>query len=708
LIQQHDKHIDAAKVRCEEAKNLAQVVQSELEVARKEKTEAEARLKILQRTAQSETFNVSEIDRLKKRLQEKVEELHKRTEEFVNLERTHADLVARNANIQIAWEQQAAEVSQHSSVIERLRQETDAEFHKERDKSKTATDLAQTKMRILEQEKIGLQAKLEQAQLLESEMNKTYAALVAERDGLRSRADELEAAKEISATEIVRIQEEKTDIVTKYEERLDVLHRQHERSDAALNEAEARVQLQKTEHHKKIEFDRQKYESIVQVLTNELNKTKTQATSRPDDQQQAQPTTAFKLPLPQSEPNKQVGKTRKKVSRENNSVLDVAELSGSLISTSSVQGVTTSSRKFSRSHHQDLDQGDNLFEEEHKSFGKDIQDRNQSFSVVDPAAESVEDAQDVDGTAMPHEDTAEQVSQDTLRATQYHGQVLFDDSSLSAPLESNNLGQLFQNVQAVRTPMGPKHRLTRQSSQEHVPETPIRSNKSSLSGSQSSHSHGRPGSQANTASRLMHPPGSLSPHFGENRPSPTGHSMGTSRQHTYAQINHGEGPHYGTSSSFGNQHPPVNKVKYDHRAWTRNVWGSPGPSQSQKRKQTFDQEAPSKRKQTPSQTLSHSPSPSSRPSPPHQSKSSSPSAAVGRTRPLIPSLLPSVSPADQSSRPQLTSSDIAHRSYDRAPSTNPTTRLRKQRTSASRSSVSARPPYIYGRPRTRSESKFLQ
>jgi hypothetical protein len=688
LIQQHDKNMDAAKVRCEEARNLAQVVQSKLEVTRKEKMETEARLEALQGTAQSETYDAAEIDGLKKCLQENADELHKKTEELAKLEHARTDLEARNTNLQIAWEQQTAEIAQDSSVIDRLRQETDAELRKEQDKSNATIDLAQIQTRILEKAKGDLQAKLEQAQLLESELKRTYAALVAERDGLRSRATELEAAK--------------ANTVSKYEERLETLRREHENSGAALKEAEARIQLQKTEHHKKIEFDRQKYESIVQVLTDELNKTKFQAASRADDQQQALRPTTSKLPLPSSLPNKQVGKTRKKVSRENNSVLDVAELSGTLISTSA-QGVPAFS---SRRHRQDLDQSDNLFDEEHDSLGKDVMGRYQGCSVVDPAAEQVEDTQDVTGAAIPCGHTADQVCQERLRGTQYDDQVLLEDSSLSSPFDSDDLSQLLGDAQAIQMPMGAKHSPTQRSSQEHVPETPIRSKKSSLSGSQSSHSHGRPGSQANTASRLM--PAPESSHLGQHKPSPTRQGMSTSRQHTSDQTKRGVGPSYGSSSGFESQHSSATKGNYVHRPWTRDVWGPPRPSQSQKRKQKSDQDAPSKRKRTPSHTTSQSPSPSSQSSSPHQLKSSGPSAAVSRTRPQIPSSFPSVSPTDHSTRPQLASSDAARRSYNRAPSSNSTSRLGIQQSSVSRPSVSTHSPHVYGRHQTRSKSKLLQ
>jgi chromosome segregation ATPase len=147
LIQQHDKNMDAAKVRCEEARNLAQVVQSKLEVTRKEKMETEARLEALQGTAQSETYDAAEIDGLKKCLQENADELHKKTEELAKLEHARTDLEARNTNLQIAWEQQTAEIAQDSSVIDRLRQETDAELRKEQDKSNATIDLAQIQTR---------------------------------------------------------------------------------------------------------------------------------------------------------------------------------------------------------------------------------------------------------------------------------------------------------------------------------------------------------------------------------------------------------------------------------------------------------------------------------------------------------------------------------------------------------------------------------
>jgi myosin heavy subunit len=693
LVQQHDKEMDAAKARCEEAKNVIHDVQSKLEVARKEKMEVEARLKTVESTAQSESSNASELEYIKGHLLQKAEELQERTAEFAKLESAHSDLEARKASLQVSWEQQQIEISQHSSVIESLRQETDAERREERCKSNAAIDLAEKQTCRLEKQVGDLQEKLEQARLHESKLNKIQATLVAERDGLRSRTAELETAKEISDSQFLHLREEMADAVGRYEDKLDTLRRQHERSNAALKEAEAKIQLQKTEHHRKIEFDHQKYDSIVQALTDELGKMQAQATNRPHAQQQASELAILKHPTSHSSQNMQAGKARKKVNRKNNSVLNVAGLSNTLVSTST-HGVATGRHEYDRRHDQAPDQSDNLFDEEQDSFGIDKREKDHGCSIVDPAAEPVEDTQDVDGALLPFEGLTDKASQKALKRSQHCDQNLYDESSLSASLDSDDLGRLSEDVRTVQT----------QLSQERVPETPTRSGKYLLAGSHSSQSYDRPGSQANTASRLMPPPGSVSSHFDQRKSSPAAHSNNSPRKETYYKVDHELGSRNTSSPAFEDQ--PFSAVK-DTRNRRSSVWGAPrsNEGQSEKRKHDFDQDASSKRQRAPLQPTPHRESSASHPYSPHQSKSPRASAAGGRLRAQkSPSFSP-VSPTNHDSRPQLTSSDSASRTYGRVSASNSTSRSRGHLSSASRSSGSTHKPRVYGRHQTRSKSE---
>jgi hypothetical protein len=712
MIQQHDKKMDAAKARCDDSRNAAQGLQSQLDVARKEKMEIEAKLKTLQLTVQSQSSNAAEVEGMKENLRKKTEELQEKAREHAQLEHTHAELEASKRNLLVSWEQQQTEISQHSSAIDSLRQEAEAERREEQSKSKIAIELAQSQARTLEKEKSDLQTKLEKARISESKLNDTHTALVAERDDLRTRNTELEAAKEVSATEISRAHEDKADTVRTYEERLNTARRDQERSDAALRDAEAKIQLERSQHHKKLEFDRQKYEEkyedLVEAHTEELNRIKAQEASRHDAQRQTLPPTSLQHPALHSSQTMQTGKSRKKVSRENHTVLDVGGLSGTFAS-ASAQGTA-------RGRNQGLDQSDNLFDEEYDSFDGDKLDKDQGCSITDPAAVLVEETQDIGGVLPPFVEEIQDVSGIIslfVAETQDVGGVLppfgnlsnqarqkpCDESSLSESLTSDEMGQLEKDVRAVRTQL---------SSQERVPETPTRPGNVSLSGSHSSHSHGRPRSQANTASRLIHPPETVSSHFDQSRPSPAARSKNSSRQHTPGKLDHGREQRNDSSQGFDDQAFSVSKGSYHVRGSTKDAWGPPEHGQSQKRKLNFDQDVPSKRQRTPSQCLSQRLSPGSRSYSPHHSqpKSSRPSDSKGSARTQASPSFPSVSSPNDDFMRASGSSDNTRHSSNRTPY-KPVSKARNQQSSTSRSSAPSRTPRLYGRHQTRSKSKSL-
>jgi hypothetical protein len=706
LILQHDKKMNAAKARCEESNNAAKGLQALLDVAGKEKGEIEARLKALQLTTQSESPNASEMGKMKEQLRQMIKELQQKTQECADLERAQAELEINKHNLQLLVEQQQTKMSQDSARIDSLRQEIEAE----QEQSKNAIGLARCQTSTLEKANSDLQANLEYAHRSESNLNEAHTALIAERDSLSHRNTELEAAEKARASETIRAHKEQVDAVRKYEERLDILQRDQERSDAALKEAEAKIQLQKTEHHKKIDFDRQKYESIVKTLTEELSKVKAQATSPSEAQQKASKPTSMQQHAPHSSQVMQTGKTRKKVSRENHTVLNVAGLSGTLVS-ASVQGTALE-------RNQGFDQSNNHFDEEHDTFGSDNLDKDHGCSIVDPAAvlfedilntgevlpPFVNDTQDVGGVFSP----LIEETQDTGGALPLFGNIAnqvgqkpCDESSLSGSMTSDDLNQLLEDFGPVCTPEPEKHHRRQHPSQEMIPETPIRQGSASLSGSYSSKPHGRPGSQANTASRLMPPPGTVSAHFGQLKSSPTVRSKDVSRQHASTKPDHSRGR--GNNSSEGSEGRPFSLFKgsHDTRGSAGNAQRSPEHSLSQKRKLNFDQDMTSKRQRTPSQSLSHRLSPGSRSYSPYRShsKPSRPSVGHGNARSQA-----SPSPNDILMHSSGSSDHTRHTS-SQVSSTKLASKPRTQESPASKSSVASHTARLYGRHQTRSKGE---
>jgi hypothetical protein len=693
LVQQHDEKIRAAKERCEEAKKDVSDTMSELELTRKEKTELEAKCKTLQRAVQHQSSSDPGISSLKERLHQTSEELRSRTEELGELQRTFAQLKGSKTNLQVLCEQQQAEISQHTSSIESARKETDFERQEEQSCSQSAIQLAQKKTIALKKEKEDLQAKLDQVQVNESKLTNVQTALILERDGLRHRNAELEAGKEDSAAQLLSLQEEHTEKLRKYEENIDSLQRHHQQLDSARKEAEAKIQLQKTEHLKKMEFDRQKYDSIIKSLQEELNKIKSEKPGGPsgrqgDSQSQDSPDT-FACQLH----NINTSKGRKKVNRGNHSVLNVSGTPGTLVETFS-HHPHSSSCVLAREH------SDTLFDEVSQGSSYRMVG-NHGISVVKPVAEDLGDTQEIADALMAFEDDVEEVASVSLKGSQHRIINTTDQSSLSASLSSDELTQLREELQDARrlsTPVLQGHvhiSDTQHSSQECIPETPCRSGYASGSSIRSSQSIDRPTSQANTASRLMPPPGSKSRHQDQHEISPGWRTKPTSSHSTNSRSKYvvkvGADKHTMSAQQFSSstQSRAPRVLEPTSRKRSAHATLATGHKQGHKRQSTFEQDESLKRQRTSSQSLPTHPSSGSR------SHSSYP------TR-------PSASPAICSqSRAQPSLSTVRRRPASRISSSSTRAHTRTQQASASRSSATTHANHTYSRPQTRSKSKRL-
>lgn len=692
LVQQHDQKIEAAKEKCEDARKDVRDVRSELEFIRKEKMELEAKCNILERTVQDQLSGASELSGVKERLEQKSEELRGRTEQFAELQRTFTNLESHKTNLQVLCEQQQVEISQHPAAIESLRQEVDSERQEQQRSTQAAIQLAHKKTLALKNEREDLHAKLEQVQTKDSKLKNRQAALVLERDSLRHRIAELELGNEDSATQLRSVQEGHADKLREYDENIDTLRRHHERSESARKEAEAKLQLQKTEHLKKIEFDRQKYESIVQRLQEDLNMIKSGKTSIRSGQQEISPSSGSLDTFARDLHNINSGKGRKKVNRGNNSVLNISGTPGTLVETFP-QHTNTSRRVPAREH------SDTLFDE--ASQDQDGSDRlinSHVVSIVDPAAEQVEDTHEIVEMLMSFEEETEKPARVSLKGLQRQVTNTTDQSSLSASIPSDELAQLREESQDIRRPSTPvlhgrvQVSDTQRSSQERVPETPSLLDNASGSTLNSSESYDRPRSQANTASRLMPPPGSKSQHHSHHGISPAIRIKPTDSRTEDSKP--GQVSRTGTDSLATSAYQSTSSPHHTSRVSDPTGIERSGRTSStmehskgRKRQGTSERDESPKRQRTSSQSLPAHPSSGSR------SRSSHPSR-------------PSASPALSSqSRVQPPSSTVARRLASRTSSSSNRDQPRTQQSSASRSSTTTTAYHVYGRHQTRSKSE---
>jgi hypothetical protein len=681
--------METARARYEEAKKDTNKLISELEVVHKAKTESEERLRALQGLAYGQGSSSAEVTDLKERLRHEVEELQSKTEQSAKLERAYSQLESSRADLQTLCEQQQSEISRYSSVVESLRQGSDKEQCAKEKQDRATIQLARNQMFTVEKEKADLQARLERAETNESISRNTQASLIAERNDLRNRHAEIKSAKEASKIQLLQMQEEKTEAVRIYEEELDALRRQHEHSDVALKEAEAKIQLQKAEHQKKIEYDRQKYESIVRTLMNDLNRVQAQIASSEGIKLKASQITTSPEMSSRSLQIIHAGKNRKKVNRENHSVLDVARLSGVRANTSA-QHSATGTQESTHRHDGDFRYSDTLFDEV-PQVNCDVAKlvSSHDLSIVDPAAEQVEDTQEPTEVLLFVDDAAKEASQDSLQGSKRQNEILTDQSSLSASLRSDEITQLYEEYQCS---VGPKllerdpNLIVQAPLHEHTKESPMQLENTQL--------YARPKSQANTASRMMPPPEDVLYNFNQRKLSPVTNSKTIARHRVPNNPRHKSKSIKEGSPDLGHQNSQISKHTHAERGLgltrhddkVHNTSRAPEQAPNQKRKDIREDNVRSKRQRTSSQSLPADSSSGSWSYSPHHPRSSS--NGVGSRANLSP-LQSQASPGvDIRSRGRLGSSDAAPRTNDRAPSSILV---------SSRSSAATRMPRRYGR-----------
>jgi chromosome segregation ATPase len=680
---EHDKKMTTAKTRCEQASSSAQKAQLELDNSRKEKLDIDAKLKDLQRTTHDVSSCASELTDLQDRLRQVTDDLERKKKEVTSLESECAQLKASNAELKLHYEQQASEISQHSSRIESLQEENEAERQEERKQGRAAIELAEKQERTILKGIDDLQAKLEQAQLRESKASSTHAALVIECDTLRNQMTELEATQAAKDMHLDCVCEKKDEEVRKCREDLDNWRRRCESSEAALKEAQAKIQFQKTEHHKEVEYDEQKYKAIVQTLEKELDKVKAEAASSHNALQTSLPVTSPHAGAAHSLQNPQTGKGRKKVNRDNRTVLDVTKLSGA-------HKPSATSHQSPLASHTDAERNDNLFDEI---------TQDGTIFLMDPAARQVEDTEEIAGPMMDFYDAFTIQAGQEASGESKQRQSTSDESSLSSasPEEIAQMLADSQSSMTSKTRNQSENSDKEPLSQQRVAETPPRSIRPSASNFRSPNSTGRPRSQANTASRMMPPPGMIS-NF-ENR-KPDSNNSRTSRKAMYEKRDHTSGSRDEESSDSAHQSSPLQPLYAKDSSNMTDYSGQPNTNSqstnytpSGKRKSIEDPDVPFKRQRNTPGSYDASSSSGSRTQLPYYTQRST---GGTRSRQYVSSVQVSASPtANTRSRGQPGQGLL----LDQAP------RSRNQQSSTPRSSAATRTSRVtYGRQSTQQSS----
>ncbi|KAJ4378000.1 hypothetical protein N0V83_000830 [Neocucurbitaria cava] len=505
LKEQH-KELSTAKEQLQTLRKTIKNHESELDKTRKEKTEIQAELENAQRKAEISSSKLTEAADLKEQVRQKTEQLESRTHDLAGLRRAYADLNSSVTDLQNSDVTLRSQLSQYVSTIDALRRENDR-ISEAQQNAQTTVRSAQNEKSALKKDNKDLSSLLEQARSDGTKMKSTQETFLVERDSLQQQLAEYRVAKDLNEAETRRIQAEAADEKRMCDAQcadLENLSLRLKESDTMLKEAEARLRLLDAEYHSKIESDGKAMENKIQLLHEEYDKKLRDVQTQTASIRQQQMTRSLALDEPSTRSSQSIhtGSNRRRVTRQNHSVLNVHGSSNTphyhLMGTTNtiereVPAIQGGESEFSFS----------LFEEEsqrNRALDDFIDDHD--LSIVDPAAEAIDETQEMGVLSI--EDLAKQTRQTPQHETNSQNSSLTDLSTIS----SEEMSQMQMDVQHLSPSLlrGRDHgSSTYEISQESGGDA------WQHAGSSSSQSHNRPKSKANTASRIMPPPETSSP-----------------------------------------------------------------------------------------------------------------------------------------------------------------------------------------------------
>ncbi|CAI9626467.1 unnamed protein product [Alternaria burnsii] len=500
---------------------------------------AETQLDELSKNIRTLESKSAEITDLQAQLQNTAEELHSKKRDCADFKRRFEEKTEKISELQGLYSNLQAEVTQHQTTMQTMRRDANNEITKMRQHASNTLQLSSNQVSNLQEEKKSLSTRLEQAQMNEAKLQHEVAELRAAREADISRVQAKADEKSWKLAEQHRIE-------------VDDWRRRMSQKDAALEEMEAKMRLAEDQHKTKIATDREKAESNMRKLEEQYRDSLRVIREQGNlNQQVGFQVHAARGILVESGEATQAAKPRKKVSRQNHSMLEVSEEQDS--------HPKKPSSVFHAESSQSQLEDDDLFATQFEEQGEIDDISNETIDVYHKprtATEShdaqnlsmTQDASKGDLSRAPQRQLKHQVSSSSDLSNMSTDELTVMEKSQPASTgmlggrdrngfksgnASSKFSQTLEETQCVPSigsrnyNRDPFHRGT-------VPtDTGFASvaDNDSVANSQSSRSSGRPKSQANTASRMM-PPHSNSSDY--PRPSVEGHAvdLGASTRHT--------------------------------------------------------------------------------------------------------------------------------------------------------------------------------
>jgi hypothetical protein len=446
----------------------------------------------------------SEVTQLKLNLAEKEKSCQKLSESLDNAIKHVEELRKKTEDQKVEKDELQAQVSRQQSELEVVRRDADDRVSEMQREAQSNLQSSQHKITTLEREKQSLLSILEKVRA-DSDSNKELTRLLhIEKIRMQEEMHSLSSAIDDKNTEIMRVRDEAAiknqQLIEQHGNDIESYKRRLAETSTSLKEAEAKARLLEDQYQAKIAADRKVAESKLLELEKEyhsaLQKVQEQNVTRRRHGIQDMTPSPSVLQSGQGMP---VSKPRKKVNGENQSVIEVTQEK-----TCALQLNTLFNAEVSLTQSDDLD----LFSNLHNDISGTQQDGVHDNSIFNQGCDFVPDTQDLGALTLSQVFSSEKPGQTTQPTTP--NQTL--SSTEFSSVASEELTQMQKEAEFVSIPKNhnwesrsnkPEKSSNTTKTGAHVERTPEPS-------SHSSPSRERPRSQANTSSRMMPPPDSIS------------------------------------------------------------------------------------------------------------------------------------------------------------------------------------------------------
>ncbi|KAI4710840.1 hypothetical protein J4E89_004430 [Alternaria sp. Ai002NY15] len=488
--------IDRLTTERDEKENAYQEVSINWNAANTQINELEDKIRTLE-TKALETTNIQE------QLRQTTEELHTKGRGHAELSRRCEENVEKISELQGLLDKSQAQAVEQRTTMQTMREEADTTLGKVQQDASNTLQLLHIQISKLQEEKKDVSSKVQQARTNEGKLRQDLA--------------ELRAAKEANESRCQKdADEERQKLNEQHRTVIDDWNRRLTEKDAALEKAEADLRLAADQFKVKLAADREKAESNMQKLERQYQDViKAEREKVRRNQQDDSQVQGGKSVLENPRDAVQIAKPRKKLQRQNHSVLD--GLRGHHFEKPS----WALDAEFSQTQLDD----DDLFATQHGTY----ETLNNADSIEHEAGTATE-TQDI-GSAS--------ISQDMFNMFRPSQQDVNRQVSSSLNLSSISLDDLAALDETQPASGAMLRGYVRDSSNHASTHANAKATPAvdtiSVAGSHSSRSSGRPRSQANTASRMMPPPGNGFRYSQSGTGIHTGEREGSTRQTLYGK-----------------------------------------------------------------------------------------------------------------------------------------------------------------------------